>query len=106
MTVYNKLVRDRIPELIRMQGQEPQLRILDDQEYALQLEKKLEEEVNEFQRDKNLEELADILEVLYALTENLGYSGDDLHRVCLEKRSQRGAFRERIFLVSKKDKCL
>ena len=60
MTVYNKLVRDRIPELIRAGGETPRTRILEDEEFHRLLEAKLDEEVGEFHRDRNLEELADI----------------------------------------------
>lgn len=97
---FNKLVRDRIPELIRENGQNPLTRILNDWEYSAALEQKLDEEVGEFHRDRNLEELADILEVVYALTEDLGYTGDDLLDCCRHKREQRGGFRDRIFLIS------
>ena len=64
MTLYEKLVRDKIPEMIRAGGEMPHVRILEDQEYHVRLEAKLDEEVTEFHRDQNLEELADILEVV------------------------------------------
>ena len=97
---FNKLVRDRIPDLIRENGKIPLTRVLDDREYAAALAQKLDEEVGEFHRDRNLEELADILEVVCALTENLGYSKDDLLECCRKKHEQRGGFRDRIFLIS------
>lgn len=99
--MYNKLVRDRIPEIIRSQGETPNIRILNDQEYRLHLERKLDEEVAEFHKDKNLEELADILEVMYALTENLGFSKEDLIETFQKKHDDRGGFSDRIFLISK-----
>lgn len=106
MTVYNKLVRDKIPDMIRRQGAQPTVRILDDQEYTCSLEGKLDEEVAEYHRDKNVEELADILEVVFALAENLGVSREELMDVYREKNEKRGGFSKRIFLVSKEDKCL
>lgn len=106
MTVYNKLVRDKIPELIRQQGQSPILRILEDEDYTKCLEQKLDEEVAEYHRDRNLEELADILEVVFSLAENLGASRNELMNVYQEKNEKRGGFAKRIFLVSKEDKCL
>lgn len=106
MIVYNKLVRDKIPELIRQQGQEPQVRILDDEEYARCLADKLNEEVAEFLRDRNVEELADILEVVFALTETLGSSRAELMEVYQKKHEARGGFANRAFLISKEDKCL
>lgn len=101
MTEYQKLVRDKIPELIAAQGEKPNVRILDQVEYTACLEQKLDEEVAEYHRDKNLEELADILEVTFSLAENLGYSRQELLKACEKKREIRGGFAERIFLISK-----
>ena len=101
MVVYNKLVRDRIPEIIEAQGERPNVRILGQEEYLNHLEAKLDEEVGEYHRDKNLEELADILEVTFSLAENLGYTREELLRTCEMKREKRGGFRDRIFLISK-----
>lgn len=100
MTVYNKLVRDRIPELIRAGGETPRTRILEDEEFHRLLEAKLDEEVGEFHRDRNLEELADILEVVYALSEAYG-GREELARQYEKKHEARGGFRERVFLISK-----
>ena len=99
--VYNKLVRDNIPDIIRKQGENPCTRILDAEDYTHALEQKLDEETAEFHRDKNLEELADILEVVYALAENMGNTKEELHRVYKQKHEARGGFRKRIFLISK-----
>lgn len=98
---YDKLVRDKIPEIIRRQGEVPHIRVLSDKEYTAALEQKLDEETAEFHREKNLEELADILEVVYALTENLGYSKCDLLRIYDQKHEKRGGFESRLFLISK-----
>lgn len=106
MTVYNKLVRDRIPDIIRQQGQEPRVRRLDDDEYVRCLEEKLDEEVLEFHRDQNAEELADILEVVFALSDALGVSRAELMDVYDKKHMERGGFADRVFLISKEDKCL
>jgi len=76
--VYNKLVRDKIPALIEAAGERPVVRILEDEEYCRCLEAKLDEEVAEFHRDRNLEELADVLEVVYALADSLGASHQEL----------------------------
>lgn len=103
--IYNKLVRDNIPELIRKQGENPVIRILDDEEYTQCLEHKLDEEVGEFHKEKNLEELADILEVAFALAEDLGSSREELMGIYQKKHDQRGGFRDRVFLISKTDKC-
>ena len=106
MTVYNKLVRDKIPQLIRQQGEEPNVRILDDEEYARCLADKLDEEVAEFHRDRNIEELEDSLEVVIALTESVGASTEELMEVYHRKHQERGGFADRAFLISKEDRCL
>ena len=97
---YYKLVRDQIPAIMEAQGKRPVFRALPQEEYTAALEQKLDEETSEFHKDKNLEELADILEVVYALTENLGYSKEELLRIYDEKHRERGGFRDRIFLIS------
>ena len=101
MIEYQKLVRDKIPQIIRNSGHTPITRILDDEEYLECLERKLDEEVSEFHKDFNGEELADILEVVYALGEANGYSREELNRICDTKRKERGGFRDRVFLVGK-----
>ena len=98
--VYNKLVRDKIPAIIESKGKIPNTSILSDEEYAAELERKLDEEVSEFHKDKNLEELADILEVVYALTENIGCSKEELFAANEKKRAERGGFQDRVFLIS------
>lgn len=101
MTVYNKLVRDRIPEIIELGGEKANVRILDEEEYLRLLHAKLDEEVGEFHRDRNVEELADILEVVYALAGAIGSSREELAQVYDRKHEARGGFADRVFLISK-----
>lgn len=101
MTVYNKLVRDKIPEIIRSNGETPDFRILSDEEYLLALEQKLDEEVSEYHRDKNAEELADILEVVFALADAIGCSREELMEIYRKKHDARGGFEKRYYLISK-----
>ena len=98
--VYEKLVRDLIPDLIAAQGEKPNIRMLDDAEYRDCLSRKLDEEVQEFHKENNLEELADILEVVYALAEING-GREELERIYTKKHKARGGFSKRIFLISK-----
>lgn len=98
---FRKLVRDRIPEIIEKQGEKPVYRILNPEEYTRCLEEKLDEEVREFHADRNIGELADILEVLIALADDLGYSEEKLMDVRRKKQEERGSFQKRIFLISK-----
>lgn len=97
-TVHNKLVRDRIPEIIEATGRTCIAVTLPDDAYIRALDAKLDEELAEYQKSKSLEELADLLEVMGAVVKARGYSWDDLTRVRKEKRATRGAFDKRIFL--------
>ncbi len=94
---YNKLVRDRIPEIIRANGEHPVTRTLGDAEYLTELVRKLEEECDEFKADLSLEELADVQEVVLALADAIA-SRAELERVRADKAAQRGAFAQKIFL--------
>ncbi|MEG0772036.1 nucleoside triphosphate pyrophosphohydrolase [Clostridium sp.] len=100
MKVYNKLVRDKIPEVIEADGKECEVIIVSKEELLPLLEEKLKEEVNEFLEDKNLEELADIMEVIFGLGENLGYNEEELLRKREEKKEARGGFKDGVFLKS------
>ena len=97
-TVHNKLVRDRIPEIIEASGRTCVAVTLPDDAYIRALDAKLNEELAEYQQSKSLEELADLLEVMGAVVKARGYTWDDLTRVRKEKRAARGAFDKRIFL--------
>ena len=92
-----KLVRDKIPAIILADGKKPITRILDTEEYLEELDKKLNEEIAEYQADKSIEEMADVLEVLFAICEARGYSVEELMEVRAVKREKRGGFEERIF---------
>ena len=100
MKKYNKLVRDLIPEIIKADGKVCEYEIVEKEKHYELLEEKLKEETNEFLEDKNLEELADIMEVLFALAENLGYSEEELLNKRGEKRLLRGGFKSGIVLKS------
>lgn len=97
---YGKLVRDKIPEIIKQNGEKPVIRILSKEEYKSKLEKKLLEECNEVLEtdDSRIEELADLLEVMIALGKLQGKSFEDIIKVCEQKRLKRGAFDKMIFL--------
>ncbi|MBU5454844.1 nucleoside triphosphate pyrophosphohydrolase [Caproiciproducens sp. MSJ-32] len=102
MKKYNKLVRDKIPEIIKASGKECEIEIAPKEERYSLLENKLQEEVGEFLEDKNLEELADIMEVLFGLAHVLGYSEEDLLKMRDKKREERGGFKEGIVLKAVK----
>lgn len=101
---YHKLVRDKIPEIIRNGGNECRTRILAETEYLACLEQKLSEELNEYLQSGQLEELADLLEVMKAVTEAKGSSWEALEEIRAKKEEKRGAFREKILLESVTEK--
>lgn len=99
MTItYNKLVRDRIPEIIQASGKKCSTEILSDEEYLKLVDAKLDEELAEYHKDQNIEELADLLKVIHAATLARGYSLEELERVRAEKAAKRGGFANRILL--------
>ena len=98
-----KLVRDKIPEIIEASGATPLTRILETEEYLSCLETKLDEEVQEFHESKATEELADILEVVYALAEAHGCSREQLQQIFDAKHTARGGFKKRIYWMGNKD---
>lgn len=96
---FGKLVRDKIPEIIRANGGEPIIRVLSDEEYIKELVKKLKEEVAEFEEDLSIEELADIQEVISALIKELKIDKQELRKVKIKKAKNRGRFDDKIFLI-------
>ena len=92
-----KLVRDRIPEIISAAGKTPITRVMQQDEYLDELDIKLNEEVAEYQADKSIEEMADVLEVLFAICEARGHSVDELMAVKEKKQQERGGFKEKIY---------
>lgn len=95
---YHKLVRDKIPEILKGKGKKVVVRKLNAQEYSVFLEKKLKEEVDEFFESHELTELVDIQEVVLALAKNMGIAEKDLRVIRIKKFRERGGFRKRIFL--------
>ncbi|WP_298530430.1 nucleoside triphosphate pyrophosphohydrolase [uncultured Ruminococcus sp.] len=95
---HNKLVRDKIPEIIEKAGKTPVTHILSEEEYITELDKKLGEEFAEYQADKSIEELADMLEVMYAIAEARGWSVSELEAVRKSKAEKCGGFKEKIYL--------
>lgn len=96
--IYKKLVRDKIPEIIAKSGKTCSIEFLSNDEYLKMLDAKLDEEVNEYHQDNNLEELADILEVIRAITVARGYSLEELEKIRQQKATVKGTFDKKILL--------
>ena len=95
---YNKLVRDRIPEIIETSGNTCVTEILSDEDYLEMLDAKLDEELAEYHADQNIEELADLMEVIRACAVARGYTVEELEQVRAGKAARRGGFEMRILL--------
>ena len=103
MILYNKLVRDRVPEIIQTTGKRCELRRLGEEEYRMALRNKLGEELAEYHTSGEVAELADLVEVVYALVNASGISSGEFEDIRRLKREERGGFKERLLLVSVDD---
>lgn len=107
MPTYNKLVRDYIPEIIHKSGKKCTVRTLDNNEYIIELKKKIYEELEEYMKADNkeeaLEELADVLEIIHALSEYHGSSIETVEEIRSKKAVERGGFKKKVFLVEVSD---
>lgn len=101
---YNKLVRDLIPNIIEKSGNECRTKILSDDEYLKMLDAKLDEELSEYHKDQNIEELADLLELIYAAAIARGYTLADLEATRVAKANSRGGFEKKILLIDVTEK--
>jgi predicted house-cleaning noncanonical NTP pyrophosphatase (MazG superfamily) len=99
MPTYNKLVRDHIPEIIAAGGKQYTTEILSDAAYLEKLNEKLREELDEYLQEQDLTELADLLEVIYAVAQARGMSKEELEKIRAAKAEKRGGFERKILLV-------
>ena len=99
MIEFNKAIRDKIPEIIQKDGHTCNVQSLSDEKFIIEIEKKLSEEVTEYQNDKNPEELADILEVVYRIAQLQGISKEELEKIRIKKLQDRGGFDKNLFLI-------
>lgn len=96
---YSKLVRDHIPEIIEASGKSCVTEILSDEDYLRMIDAKLDEELAEYHKGQNVEELADLIEVIYAAAIARGYTIEQLENVRAEKAEKRGSFQKKILLL-------
>lgn len=95
---YDKLIRDRIPEIIEKSGKKAVIEVLDEAQFEKYLNAKLAEEVDEYFCDKSIEELADVVEVIYAIVRNKGVALEEFEQMRQAKVDQRGAFEKKLLL--------
>lgn len=95
---HNKLVRDKIPKIIKAKGEKPIVHVAEEAEYWEKLKEKLLEEVNEFRENENKEEITDILEVVDAICEFKNYNKKELKLIKKKKKKEKGGFKKRIIL--------
>jgi predicted house-cleaning noncanonical NTP pyrophosphatase (MazG superfamily) len=107
MTKYNKLVRDKIPEIIEKKGKKYTTKKLDTSSYIQELKVKFNEELNEYMESENdadsIEELADVLEIIHSLAIIHGKSFNDVEATRQKKFIERGGFTEKIYLIEVED---
>lgn len=107
MPIYNKLVRNLIPEIIEADGKTCVTRLLNDSQYIVELNSKMHEELAEYEEATNaeeaVEELSDLLELIHAAAAYHGVTVEELEAVRAEKANARGGFNERIYLVEVAD---
>lgn len=98
--IYNKLVRDKIPENINsMEGRKCNYKILNNYEYLKELDKKLFEEAHEFVEEHSVEELADLMEVIFAIMKDENISIEEVENARKIKNSKKGSFNDKIYLI-------
>ena len=97
--LYNKLVRDKIPNEINCtNGRKAVYRIMDNDEYLKELNRKLLEEAHEFIEENDIEELADVMEVIETITKLKNIKWEELRKIQNEKKNKKGSFNEKIYL--------
>lgn len=100
MTNYNKLVRDNIIDIMKSKGLNPKYKTLNDKQYLNELNKKLVEETNEYLFDGEVEELADVMEVIYAILKFKKIKLSEFNKLRNDKAKKRGKFNKKLFLES------
>ena len=107
MPIHNKLVRDKIPQIIKDSGKTPITKILNEKEYITELRKKSQEELQEYLTaetdEEALEELADLLEIIHALAKVHGSTIEEVDKIRAEKAAKRGGFTDKVFLIEVQD---
>jgi len=97
---YNKAIRDKIPEIIQQSGHTAEIKKMTNEEFLIEIEKKLIEETEEYLKNKDPSELVDVLEVVYRIAQLRGISKQKLDEIRFKKIQERGAFEDNLFLIN------
>ncbi len=95
---YNKLIRDRIPELLKSRGKEAITEVLSPLDYLDRLHEKLDEELEEYHETCSIEELVDLVEVIYGILDYRCVSREEFEEIRRVKKEKRGSFEKRLLL--------
>jgi|ETNmetMinimDraft_1059919.scaffolds.fasta_scaffold430364_2 predicted house-cleaning noncanonical NTP pyrophosphatase (MazG superfamily) len=99
LIMYNKAIRDKIPEIIKNSGNSCNVKTLNDDDFLIELEKKLKEELEEYFENKTIEELGDIVDVINRIVILKGVSSEDFKKIRSKKISTNGGFDKNFFLL-------
>ena len=104
MTIYNKAIRDKIPEIIKESDNNCNIKTLSDEKFLIELEKKLDEELIEYHESKSIEELTDLMEIIQRIAELKGIDNKTLQELQKQKAEKRGKFKKNLFLLETDEK--
>ena len=96
--LYNKLVRDKVPEQIERSGKSCTVEVVDDDQYRALLDRKLDEEMDSYQAHRSADDLASLLELIHAAADARGWKWEELEQLRLKKRAQKGCYEKRLLL--------
>ena len=102
--VYNKAIRDKVPEIIEASGASCIVHVLDDEKFVDKLVIKLDEEIEEYKESKSIEELCDLIEISYRIAEINGVSNKELEEIIKKKNRERGKFKKNLYLIQVNEK--
>jgi len=101
--IHNKLIRDKIPQIIRQSGKQAIIEKVSGKEYLDLLNAKLGEELQEYLDSQSVEELADLVEVVYAILDHKEVSRQEFEGIRKQKVKERGAFQDKLLLIEVSD---
>ena len=99
MPVYNKIVRDKIPDIIKNENRKCNIKILSEKDAVNLLSQKILEEADEFIKEPSKEEMADIFEILHSIIKKYNWNYDEIEKIRINKANKNGSFDKNIFLI-------